>query len=509
MKTLVFSILLLPSLLIADTFFITQNGTGLMDGSSWENAASGNDLQNMINSALSGDEIWVACGTYVPTLGTDRSISFSMRNGIIIYGGFQGTELNINERNFSCGPCSELSGEIGIPGISDNSYTVIYNEQLTNTAILDGFVIRDGNDDRNPTSDGNGLGGGVYNHGYGSTGFCHPEIRNCIFFNNRASWGGGAFNNGYNNGHTQPTYINCIFYQNHAYREAGAMDSYGVGGTASPTIYNSIFYENTSATNVGAMYVWGGNTGGNAHPTLINCIFSNNAALNGYGGAFIADSQDETGGASSGSCTITLQNCIIRNNSSTTIAPQFYVRGTNSQVLATYSNIELSAQNSPHTISGSGTGNIDTNPLFLNISNALGVDGCWMTNDDGLQLTLGSTSIDSGTNIGTHTSDILGLERIVDGTVDMGPYEYQSTLSTSSFTTKKPSIYPNPVRDILHIESSTNTAHNISITSILGVILEEFTFASCSLGCDIDIHHLNSGLYVIQVNDFTYKIYKY
>ena len=304
-----------------------------MSGSSWNNAAAGTSLQSIIDGAQVGDQVWVTCGTY--TAGAARSDAFSMRTGVEIYGGFQGNEQALDDRLFSCGPCSILSAEIGAAGTTDNCYNVIYNAQLDSTAILDGFVIRDGYDDRSPTSDGNGLGGGIYNHGYGPSGHCDPVIRNCIFTNNSASWGAGAFNNGYNQGDSEPSYINCIFYQNHAFIEAGGMDSYGVGGNASPLVINTLFYENTSATNVGAMYAWGGNAGGNCHPVLINCAFVNNQATNGYGGAFIADNLDENGSASSGSCTVTLQNCIVwNNNSSTGTGHSFYVRGTGAQVLS-------------------------------------------------------------------------------------------------------------------------------------------------------------------------------
>ena len=57
------------------TIYITQSGSGTMDGSSWNNAASGDQLQAYINTANLGDEIWVACGTYYPTNGLNRKIS--------------------------------------------------------------------------------------------------------------------------------------------------------------------------------------------------------------------------------------------------------------------------------------------------------------------------------------------------------------------------------------------------------------------------------------------------
>ena len=48
----------------AATFYVRFGGTG--DGSSWANASS---LQDAINSAsVLGDEIWVAAGTYIPSV---------------------------------------------------------------------------------------------------------------------------------------------------------------------------------------------------------------------------------------------------------------------------------------------------------------------------------------------------------------------------------------------------------------------------------------------------------
>lgn len=494
------------------TFYITPSGAGLMDGSNWDNAALNQDLQTIINTAFVGDEVWVACGTYLPTTNTDRSISFTMKTGVSIYGSFQGTENTIEERNLTCGPCSVLSGEIGNKGNADNSYTVVWNSSMDNTAILDGFVIRDGNDDRVPTSEGNGLGGGMYNHGYSNAGFCHPTIRNCVFTNNFASFGAGAFNNGYDNGNSEPTYINCVFYDNHAYIAAGAMDSYGVGGNSSPTIINTLFYENTSATNVGAMYAWGGNTGGNSHPILINCVFANNTATNGYGGAFIADSLDEDGITTSGSCSIMLKNCIVWNNTATGIGQQFYIRGTNSQVLATYSNIDVSEQPTPHIISGTQAGNISLDPQFNNILNAIGLDGCWMTADDGLQLQQSSPCIDTGDNANTYTTDILGNTRIIGGTVDMGTYESEVTLTIDAFSLNNLiQFYPNPVSNKLIITGKAETLNQISIVNFLGQIVLT-NDESIKLNPTIIIFNmqdLSSGMYFIRTNRISSKVIKF
>jgi len=468
-KSVLFSVLFaaIATCTFGATQFVTPSGAGAMDGTSWANAFPGDALQTVIDASTTNDEVWVASGTYFTTTSTDRLISFSMRNGVTIYGSFAGTETQLSERDLSNGLTSILSGEIGVAGVTDNSYKVVYNQDLDSTAILDGFILEGANDDRNPTNSGNGLGGGMCNDGYASNGFCHPVVRNCIFRNNIASWGAGAFNNGFGGGNAQPTYLNCVFTQNHALIEAGGMDSYAVGGTASPTVINTVFYENTSATNVGAMYAWGG-SGGNCQPVLINCVFANNSATNGYGGAFIADNQDQSGGGSSGTCIVTLQNCILWNNTATGEGQQFYIRGTGAQVVATYSDIDMSGQSAPHVISGGGVGNIDLAPLFEDVALGAGLDGSWMTSDDGLQLQYNSPCIDAGDNNGVISIDLLSSNRIVNSTVDMGSYEYVPPTSGVDENSLKVEIgiFPNPTNDILNVSFLSEGLNNLKLSII-------------------------------------------
>ncbi|MDR1792662.1 MAG: hypothetical protein LBR36_04375, partial [Bacteroidales bacterium] len=44
--------------------YVSQTGSGIMDGSSWADASP--DLQAMINASIPGEEVWVKEGTYVP-----------------------------------------------------------------------------------------------------------------------------------------------------------------------------------------------------------------------------------------------------------------------------------------------------------------------------------------------------------------------------------------------------------------------------------------------------------
>ncbi|HEX5840091.1 MAG TPA: hypothetical protein VFY26_19800, partial [Anaerolineales bacterium] len=76
--------------------YVKWDAAGANDGTSWTNGFT--DLQLALAAASSGDEIWVATGVYKPTSGTDRSVSFVLKNGVAVYGGFAGTEILRDQR---------------------------------------------------------------------------------------------------------------------------------------------------------------------------------------------------------------------------------------------------------------------------------------------------------------------------------------------------------------------------------------------------------------------------
>jgi hypothetical protein len=403
--------------------YVSPSGGGSGDGLSWINAFPGASLQAAINSSVPGDEVWVMAGTYRPTITNNRNIYFSMRNGVAIYGSFSGTETSISQRSFSCGFSSILSGEIGLAGNADNSYHVISNSSVSNTAILDGFTISDGhanfdllgNDDRS-------LGGGMLNTG-SNGGLSSPVVRNCLFTNNTALFGGGIFNHGQNSGNANPIVTNCIFAFNTATGGGGGIDNFGYNGNASPIITNCVFYNNTAAERAGAMYCWGGGNG-NASPVILNSVFVNNSSIDG--GGIVSDRTNFASG-SSGTANPTIRNSIFWGNTASGAGPQFYILG-GAGFAATYSAIDITGQSSPHAITGPGTGNILTAPSFINIADADGIDNCWLSSDDGLQLQTNSSGIDAGDNTGVPAADIRNYNRIANGVVDLGPYESNSNI---------------------------------------------------------------------------------
>lgn len=416
-----FLLMTTSSVVSATVRFVTPSGAGAQDGSSWTNAYPGTSLQAAINASSSGDQVWVAGGTYPTTTGSDRTVSFSMKEGVLIYGSFAGTESLLSQRTLANGPTSILSGEIGAAGVSDNSYRVIINGDLSTASVLDGFVIRDGNDDRTASAT-EGLGGGIYNAGSAS-GNSSPTIRNCVITNNRATFGAGIFNNGFNGKTSSPIISHCIITGNTATSAGGGIDNFGVTGNANPTITNCIIYNNT-APKAGGMYNWGGDNG-NANPTILNSAFINNSATGDVAGGLIADNLNQFGG-NSGSSAVVVRNSIFWGNTATGGGPQFAIAGTGT-FTSTYSIIDMSGQSSPHVISGAGTGNLTSDPLFVNISNGIGADDQWMTGDDGLRLQSSSPAVNAGENSGVPTADLIFNNRIANSTVDIGPYEYGST----------------------------------------------------------------------------------
>jgi hypothetical protein len=76
--------------------------------SSWATAC---DLQTALDSAVSGDEIWVKMGVYYPGSSGSTSSTFTMKNGVAVYGGFNGTETSRDQRDWQTNK-TILSGDI-------------------------------------------------------------------------------------------------------------------------------------------------------------------------------------------------------------------------------------------------------------------------------------------------------------------------------------------------------------------------------------------------------------
>ncbi len=247
-------------------------------------------------------------------------------------------------------------------------------------SILDGFTV---------TNSWAWNGGGMYNS------YSSPTVRNCIFSDNSAGqWGGGMFN-----WHSSPTVTNCTFRGNSAVDRAGGMWS----DRSSPTVTNCVFSGNSADWSTSVMYIWYSGL------LLTNCTFSGNLSRSGYGSGLYSGFYS----------SVTIRNCILLDGISS---------GPNASLSVTYSNIAGGY---------AGTGNIDTDPCFLdpgywdpNGTPGDADDDFWVNGD--YHLRPGSPCIDAGDPIyvaGPNETDMDGDPRIINGRVDIGVDEYNGPVN--------------------------------------------------------------------------------
>lgn len=366
--------------------FVNSTASGLNDGTSWVNAYT--SLQDAIAVATSGNEIWVAQGTYYPDEGTgitnnDRNATFQLKNGVALYGGFVGNETQLSERDWETN-VTTLSKDINHNGThTGNSFSVTTGSNTDETAIMDGFSIMMGN------ADSVFLGGGLYNNG-GS-----PTIRNNKFLNNRAQIGGGV----YNQNNSSPRIVNCLF--------TGNQVNFGGGGMlnqsgSSAMVLNCVFSGNSADRGSGIYNE-------NSSSTIVNTTITGNTAVNDGGGIYNDNSNP------------TLSNTILWNNTSngTTTTASASIFNQTSNPTFSYSLIANSGgSGSWNSAIGTDNGNnISINPQFNDANN----------NDFRLQFS--SPAVNAGTpdtsGLNLTAEDFSGNPRVSDGTVDMGAFEFQ------------------------------------------------------------------------------------
>ncbi|HMR98069.1 MAG TPA: sortase [Anaerolineales bacterium] len=267
--------------------YVASSGSGA-GGCTWATAFP--LLQDAITLATSGDQIWVASGTYYPDEGAgqinnDRNSTFTLKNGVSVYGGFSVGDALLTDRDSN--PATNgtvLSGDIDqVAGNANNAYTVVTtNGFLADTYVLDGFTITGGNQ-----NSGSGVGGGMYIQN------TSPTLANLIITANNANGrGGGVFIISVSA--VEANYSNTSFTD-----VTVSNNTAGIGGgvyvqNGSPSFTRVTFTGNSSASGAGGglnVQTLGGPGVDEPNlPTLLDVVFTSNTSVGG-GGMFNNNSQ--------------------------------------------------------------------------------------------------------------------------------------------------------------------------------------------------------------------------
>ena len=290
-------------------------------------------------------------------------------------------------------------------------FNIASSPTLTNVTISGNTANRDGggmcNDTNSPTltnviisgNSATGGGGGMANYIDSS-----PTLTNVTISGNTADYGGGMYNE-----LSSLTLTNVTVSGNTASSEGGGMQN----NSSSPTLTNVIISGNTAT-----VYGGGGVYNLESSPTLTNVTISGNTA-GFYGSGMYNDVSSNPQIRNSIIWGNTLGDGTTVNNLENNPSPGIPA----STPVFSYTLLEgsTSAGIWVPTFGTNGGNNLDSDPKFVNPIATTNVPTT--TGDYRLQAT--SPAINTGDNaVITTTTDLDGSPRIMNGSVDMGAYEY-------------------------------------------------------------------------------------
>lgn len=383
----------------ADTLYVATTAAPGGNGQSWATA------YRTLNFALAGwsqgDEIWVAAGAY-----TMPDSGYKVRNGMRFYGGFRGTEVSREERDWYRNRTILQS--------DDGAYIMRLIDCDSSTRI-DGFVLQGSRQSalliengtprlfnchfRKCTSPTDGAA--IY-----AKGVARLRVEYCVFEDNSATERGGAV---FLTGTLKdvkgwgPFFGQCHFVRNTAARGGaiGMVECQGI-----PQIVSSVLYGNTASVSAGAFF------GVLSYPYITNTTFVRNTL----------NPASESGGKTLAVSGGHLQNSIIWN-ADEDLTPHVIkndLQGDTAKLRAIANNIERDFD----------YGFVQFDPSFVNIDDPDGADNFYGTDDDGLYLGEGSFIRNYGVIDGFvnhRQQDVVGNPRLVGRKIDLGAYETQRT----------------------------------------------------------------------------------
>ncbi|WMN10674.1 InlB B-repeat-containing protein [Marivirga salinae] len=399
--------------------YVDKDATGLNDGTSWSNAFT--DLQSALALDASGDQIWIADGTYIPGSSRASSYQFDASN-VTIYGGFNGTESSLSERDLQANKTilsgDLLDNDLGLFATAsntkwDNAYHVVTIN--ANDVSIDGVVITKGVATGGTSSQKVGAGIYVFDN---SAGFV---IRNCEFTLNTSYSGSGIRAN--INANTTVKIENSKFNNNIANNGVGIFILSKVGRTINVEITNCLFENNYINDQIAAggsgtaIYISPNENNSTINTNISNCTFANNfentsssiaeKAVVNVGKRFADPNYVHN---------ITVSNSIFYNNVDASGSIVGSIGRGNLQApnsITVYNSIDQDVFTYVNPANLFNT--LNSNPLFADMANNV------------FTLQTGSPAIDAGDNSKIPagvTTDLEGNQRILNSTVDIGAYEF-------------------------------------------------------------------------------------
>ncbi|MFN0215908.1 MAG: T9SS type A sorting domain-containing protein [Saprospiraceae bacterium] len=361
----------------AKVIYVNQNASGQNNGSSWADAFTNPNIA--LPTAQYGDEIWVAKGAYFPYPAAPI-LSFVLVSGTKLFGGFNGTESSIGQRDWAANETILYGDEPGFTWLN-----VVYGENTDSSTLLDGFTIRGGHADITifglPCSEPNGVdcaGGGIYLYNDNPNAPTMLTIRNCRFICNGALQGGGIAanfakgsgglivekcyfkDNGCNdvgggifietNQHPQHKIRvdSCLFEYNYGYTSS-CISVHNTNNQLDLKITNSVFQFNKAYYSCAGIYIGNGSY---AKPVVKSCTFYRNEAgwinqtIPGTGGALFGSNYDvvscsfrenkANSGGAIGMGNGSIINCLFEDNWAKTEGGALWLTNKNNLINCTF-----------------------------------------------------------------------------------------------------------------------------------------------------------------------------
>lgn len=330
LKNLLLSVAVIAATpLFADTYYVTPEGAGEKDGSSWDNAFDTEGFREQALKNADGDIYNLAAGTYKPT----ACIIFKRATYATINGATDGrTILSGDQDNNNYATNKDLQRLIRfmtVTGVGNTSKPVVINNIDFTSVYTQNNTDPTSDDSKNNTGVA-GIGA-LYVDNSGDV-----TVNNCNFYGNWAngSLGGPAVHLR----RSSVKFVNCVFRNNSATYTGGAVrltsDNEQKGIT---TFENCVFKNNTNYHNYGgAIYFSSGNS-----VNIINTVISGNKAV-ASGAALYADSGYTDKNNKVYPCMVRIVNSTIAGNEITGDTHDGQISSTQSANIKTINSIIVS-----------------------------------------------------------------------------------------------------------------------------------------------------------------------